>query len=294
MRRFILGLVGFLVIGVLGSVNSVAETLGFSDDFESGPVNTSLWSVGGRPTSWDANDPGSWAWTFSQPVYDAGDTDGYLQARAWGPYTGYSYGAVIWVRSKYNLNDGNTYIENFTWKAHVTESHVNRYFFQITDGDNLPTYQQSNWGDGSPISDPSHSWLESPPVGTVDLLTDFQSGSNLLPGIQYTSDSPKLGWSIEIAPSGVATLYDGLNATGDILGQSQLDPTKAWYTRFMLYDATSAGFGAGDSSLNLYSVSAYAVPEPEPSSFVLLGVGGISLAAYAWRRRRAVQGVALH
>ncbi len=37
-------------------------------------------------------------------------------------------------------------------------------------------------------------------------------------------------------------------------------------------------------------VSDGTLPTPEPSTLALLGAGAISLFAYAWRRRRAVQG----
>jgi hypothetical protein len=64
-----------------------------------------------------------------------------------GPNTGNSYGATPWIRSTFDLNDGQYNTENFTWNVDVPQRFC-RVFIQIVDGDNLPTFDQSNWGDG--------------------------------------------------------------------------------------------------------------------------------------------------
>ena len=83
--------------------------------------------------------------------------------------------------------------------------------------------------------------------------------------------------------SGVARLYDGPDGTGSLLGEETLDMHQNWYTRFMIYSGTSGGQPVVGGSLNVYSFS---ITVPEPSAFVLLGIGAVSLLGYAWRRRK--------
>ncbi len=217
---------------------------GFSDDFEDSVIDTSLWIIGGRKTSWSVSYPGSWTWSHDE-ITDP--VDGYLRSRVQGLGSGNSYGAVSWVHTVYNFNDGNEYTLNFTWKADVSDDWVNTYYIQVTDG-YVYSFDENPGG-----------WFRT--EGTADLL----KGPDAPEGREYHTDSEKLTWSIGISASEAkARLYDGPDATGSLLHEGTLDPAKPWYVRFALWDATSSGFPAGDSRLNLYDFSAVCEP-PEPN-----------------------------
>ena len=58
-------------------------------------------------------------------------------------------------------------------------------------------------------------------------------------------------------------MYDDIGGTGTLLHENDaLDLAKPWHVRFMLACATSAGFPAGDSRLNLYDFSSVAITLP--------------------------------
>jgi len=212
----------------------------FSDDFEDGVIDTNLWFIGGRRISWTSSHEGSWIWSNDEIV---DQVDGYLRARVQGPTSGNSYGAVAWVRTVDNFNDGTDYTLNFTWKADVDDDNLNAYNIQVTDG-YIPSFEEF------------HGWeFRQSLEGATDLLWGTDS-EGTFPGRRYEFDSEKQMWSIIISASAVARLYDGPNATGSLLREATLDPAKPWYVRFMVSDATSAGFPAGDNRLNLYDFSA--------------------------------------
>jgi len=227
----------------------------FLDDFEDGVIDTSLWVVGGRNVSWSPSDPGSWTWSHDEVISDPGDPDGYLRLRVKGPGSGNSYGAIAWLRTTYNFNDGRDYTLNFTWKADVEDSHCNRHYIQVTDG-YIPSFQEF------------HGWYFDSPNpgmdGTIDLLWEIDSQGNPHLGHWYPSDGPKQTWSITISPSAVARLYDGPDATGSLLHEATLNLSKPWFVSLMVADATSAGFPAGDTRLNLYHFAARTLEEGTP------------------------------
>ncbi|MGD8787000.1 MAG: hypothetical protein PVJ60_06220, partial [Phycisphaerales bacterium] len=148
----------------------------FSDDFEDGVIDTSLWVLGGEKRSYLGVPSGSW--DYSHEEIDS--ADGYLQTRVWGPTSGNTYGHDAWVRTTYNFNDGKPYLINFTWEADVVgEGWVDFYFIQVTNG-YTPANANYNW----PIVDP--------PAGTTDLLWHDSSGDSvncwaLLNGMSKTS-----------------------------------------------------------------------------------------------------------
>jgi serine/threonine protein kinase len=229
-------------------VPSATATSGSREDFEGSTLDTSRWVVGGRRMSWTPADSGHWRWSHTL-TRDPGDPDGYLCMDAKGPATENSYGAILWIRSSYNLNDNRAHLITFTWKIDVIEGHGNRYFVQITDGDNLPTFKQEHSGDDYAFK-PTNSFLRRTIPGTVNLLWQ-NTKTERRPGRDYATSSSKQKWSLTIDASGLARLYD---SPGSLLDEQWLDRSRAWYLRFLIYDGTSKGWGAGHSRLDLYSL----------------------------------------
>ena len=265
MRRLVATLVSIAVVGLLNSATVLADSTVFFDDFEDGQIDTSNWVVGGRRTSWTTSNQGTWTWSHQEVIA----TDGYLNIHSQGPTSANSYGATPWLRSTFDLNDGIYHTMNFTWNVSVPQRWCD-LLVQIVDGDNLPTFAQSNWGANLT---PPNNWLYSDSAGTKNLLWS-QRGANYLPGLDfpdYYGTSQKTTWSITTTPSGVARLYNGPNGSGTMLTQTTLDQTQHWYTRFMHYSGTSAGLPAGNANLNLYDVSVSSMhtqgpPTPQPRS----------------------------
>jgi|GEM_PF-3918885 len=218
-----------------------------SDDFEDGMIDPTLWAWGGLNRATFGGPGGSWQWSHEE-VIDPGD--GYLRMRVWGPTSGNTFGAEAWVRTLYDFNDGANHLINFAWEAAVQDGHYNHYHIQVTDG-YIPPDGNPHWPFG-----------EAPIPGTTDLLWRL-SGEAEVPGASYPSGLPKSAWSMTIAPSGLAVLYDGPDASGSVIRSEPLDPAYAWYVRFMTLDGTSAGFTAGDISLNLYDFCATTVADSE-------------------------------
>ena len=268
MRRFLITVAaaGLLVVGS----NNVEATT-FSEEFENGTIDQSLWDTGGRKVSWTPADQGSWSWSHEELT---DPQDGYLQAKVWGPASANSYGAWAWIQTTSNFNDGKRNVIDFTWQPEVPSDN-GVYFIQIANGANggdIPSFGEQHWdaplyGDG---------WS-----GSVDLLRHTWS-NNLQHAGMYFPGEDKKDWSIVIEPTGTATLYDGPGATGSMLRQEVLNPADDWYVRWIVREATSAGFGAGEARLNLYSVSAV----PEPTTLALATFGFAGLAVLGRHRRQ--------
>ena len=241
-----------------------------SDDFEDGMLGSGEWVTGGRRISYTPTDQGDWNWSCSE-------IDGYPQMHLMGPASANSYGAAAWMRGTYNFNDGHYYTQNFSWNVEVPE----RAFFllvQITDGDNIPTFEESHW---------TNDWLFQDYPGTYNLLPSWD-GESFPPGVtDHLGTSPVETWSITIDPAGIASLYRGPDGTGSLVLEKGLDPNEEWHTRFVVWSATSSGYPAGDGRFNLYSYSVV----PEPSAVVLLGIGGAGLFVRGWRRRGGRYGI---
>jgi len=229
-------------------VSSVGQ---ISDDFEDGVIDTTLWDSGGCTRGYDPSQPcGIGGWTYS--IQENTAADGYLRLRVAGPTSGNTYGAEAWVKSTYDFNDGSDHIINFTWEAVVSDNHYNYYYIQITDG-YIPEYGNVHW----PFWTPPDPLL----VGTVDLLWDRQPSGDTIPGASLVAGLAKASWALEITSDGVARFIT-VSDTGDnlvIFDEYTLDPSFPWYVRFMVIDATSAGFPGSDSTdLRLYDFSATA------------------------------------
>ena len=259
----------------------------FSDDFEDGSIDPGNWVTGGERRAYYGAPGGSWTWSHNETVYDGGDSDGYLQMGVAGPYTGNTYGAEAWIRTSYDYNDGGWHMANFKWKAEFYDGsvnpHCNQYYIQVTDG-YIPPDAYVHWGWNQT------AWDSIPELAaTVNLLWDYNSETDVWrrggsihgsPISQVPQGIPET-WSILIDPSGTAKLYDGPDATGSLLRTEALDPSNPWYLRFMVIDATSSGFGAGEARLDLYSFSSEV---PEPATMSLLAMGGLVLLK---RRKKA-------
>ncbi len=237
----------FLTLGAQAGADAVP----YSDHFEDGIINTNLWVLGGAKRAWAPDAPPQYTGNWSHSHEEVVAADGHLLLRVWGPTSGMTYGAEAWVRTTYDFNDGKNYLVNFTWEA-VTDGHYDMYFIQITDG-YLSWENYLHW-QLVPGRDPNIA------EGTFDLLWHTDRRGQVFAGGELTSGLPKSTWSIEIASSGVARLFEGPDATGSLIHEGTLNPDKPWYVRLMVSDGTSAGFPAGDDSLLLYSFSAAVVP----------------------------------
>jgi hypothetical protein len=244
---------------MLFNVESVSAVI-FSDDFEDGGINSTLWVVGGVRTSYLSQPAGNWQASHTE-------TGGSLQTKVWGPASGATYGYYAWVRTTYNFNDGQSYKINFTWEP-LTDNWADYQFIQITDG-------------YAPEDKLYHYFAFDSPPETTNLLWYEQGGTPIdcwpTAKIQELNGQgiTQLSMSISITPDGTARLYDSPDLTGNLLWERILNPSVEWYLRFMISDATSAGFGAGDSGFNLYDIEAEVIPEP--ATILLLTLGGLAL-----------------
>ncbi len=112
----------------------------WSDDFENGVIDPSLWEWGGARRGGFTPGSGSWDWSHEEIVAP----DGYLSTRVWGPTSGITYGAEVWIRTMYDYNDGLDHTINFLWEADVSAWHVDDYAIHITDG-TIPEGTNVHW-----------------------------------------------------------------------------------------------------------------------------------------------------
>ena len=75
----------------------------------------------------------------------------------------------------------------------------------------------------------------------------------------------------------------------------EVTPTSVWQEYSLTFTAVAgdvgqpfqpAFLGAANVYFGIDSVRLDAIPTPEPSTLVLLGIGLLGLLAYAWRKRR--------
>ncbi|MHB1033976.1 MAG: hypothetical protein ACYC35_08105 [Pirellulales bacterium] len=262
-HRCCVGLLGAVCVFFMGGVGRADITGLFSDGFEASSIDADLWSEGGRPTS--ASGPSSWGWSQTQQ-HEPGDPDGYLGLHIWGQPQGNSNGALSWVRTRYDYNDGLQHLLTFTWKYEVaaTDPHVNQGYFQISDG-NIPT-----------VAEQSGAWF-LPPVGDLaNTQTLFWQG--------FPARSAKQTWSVMILPTGTAQLYDGPDGTGSQLSEVALGMTQPWHFQAVAYDAASDQY-PGDTWLKLYDFTSSPVV-PEPSALVIWSALAVIGIAWSWRPKQ--------
>lgn len=263
-----LGLV-VLMVGVCAGT-----AWGWSDDFENGSIDSSRWVTHGHKFGAYGVDTGDWQYSVSEVA----STDGYLQARVWGPTSGITYGAEAWVRTVQDFNDGTPWLINFTWETTVGYApHYDGFVVHITDGSD-PVDNAFYWVfQEYPCDSMYEARLEA-----SNRLWRYVHGN---PG-GWIEDTPspafsKTTWSVVTDPAGSATIYLQPNGQGSPYRTVALDTTEPWFFGLYLNDATSAGYTAGDNSFRLYDFSA--TPVPEPVTVGLLAVGGLALL----RRQRS-------
>lgn len=245
MNKRQMSIVFAVTVLLVGATASFAARV-WSDDFEDGVINPSLWEWGGARHGVGGS---GWDWSHEEIVA----SDGYLSTRVWGPTSGNSFGGEGWVHTTYDYNDGLDYTINFMWEGDVSAWHVDDYAIHITDG---TVGSHMHWLTGVDEAGWTTLYVESDP-----------------------GDTGLLSWSICIdGTNNTATLFKGPNLTGETIGPKTLPSDQEWYLRFIHSDATSSGYPAGDNLLNLYDFSSV----PEPATLSLLGLGGLALL----RRRR--------
>jgi len=281
-----LGMIPFLLL-------IVAQTAGadWIDDFEAGSIDTGRWAYGGRPLSYNpwTTDPGNWTWAHTQGLVEPGDTDEYCSLHVTGPESVNSYGALAWLRSQQDYNDGLHHVIDFTWMYDVAgfsvlssrlpgatvDDHENHMLVEVTNG-YLPSFAER----------PEHHFYFTGIDGSTSLLWNDLGPTGERPYGQFLDDTAKQTWSIAIDPAGTVRMFDGPGGSGALLREAALDPAENWFVRFMVTDSTSEGFPAGSTQLKLYSVSSTSVAVPEPAGAILLLVFAISMGFVVGRRRR--------
>jgi hypothetical protein len=245
----------------------------FCDNFENGVIDSSLWEVGGDRFGYSGYGVGSWQWSQEE-------TSGALRVRVWGPEDANAYQGLGWLRTKFNYNNGQSHLINFTWGASVNANHVDAYAIEICNG---MTSQGPNSG-----------WFVSDAPTNQNLYVVYST----VAGGPGQTNLPPTSWSIKIdGATQTATLFGGPNLTGLVLGQKTLDTASPWYLRFLQMDGSSQGYPAGDNSLYLYDFCSSAhlnapsiVTQPQSQSVTAGGTIQFSVTAsgtdplsYQWR-----------
>ena len=203
----------------------------WSDDFEDGQINTALWAFGGGYC--DSADLHYSSWT----VEEIAAADGYLHTGIQRQPTGVPGGAYVWLRTKYNFNDGKDHVINFTWGNVCPDSVSYPYnsAVQVTDGE---------------INQPpgSRDWFMTDTSGTKNIYTTiYYVGPEYRSGTKGTMSVLISAWNK------TAYRYRWENLTGGLASTTQLDPTKPWYLRFIYSVYKSGGtFSEFDASVNFY------------------------------------------
>jgi hypothetical protein len=144
--------------------------------------------------------------------------------------------------------------------------------------------------------------------GTLDFLYQFSNDKSSTDSIgtasvaNFSGYTTTIGWSGVTTPQTVTGLPASLSAafgyvspttghvqsTGDTVDfnfSSYVDP--GYTSQWLEVQTNATQYGAGDINLidnGISSTGAFS-PTPEPSSLVLLGLGGLGMVGFGWRRR---------
>jgi hypothetical protein len=86
-------------------------------------------------------------------------------------------------------------------------------------------------------------------------------------------------------PVGGGGGYSG-GGGGSFFGFSEGGGGGSWYDTTFVTNVTATATQAGDGSVTIEPAT---TATPEPSSLVLLTLGGVSFAVYGWRRRKQAE-----
>jgi hypothetical protein len=253
------GLMEVLLIALMVQSAAVADPI-IADDFGDGSIDPAIWVTHGYKGGVGGVGAGSWQYAVDEHASPVG----YLQARVWGPTSGNTYGAEAWVRTVKDFNDGQQWVINFSWDTTVNyPPHCDGFAVYMSDQD-PPDDCHWDWLWGQPPYYPRPGF---------EFLWRYSTGWAGPSGPHPSF--PVQDWSIRIDSDGTASLYQLPNAQGSPFSTVLLNPAKDWHLGFVLNDATSSGYAAGDNAFRLYDFSASVAPEP--GTLGLLGMGVLTI-----------------
>ena len=160
--------------------------------------------------------------------------------------------------------------------------------YGITFGaDTMALIEGADGGTGNFSNPPSGDtvmYFLSGPGDVMNVAAGFTTGFSF-----YYAD--------QVGFTGSVQVYSGLDGTGTLLANISLPSTPSPYTVFVPIGVSFAGtaesviFGGSANYIAFDNVTLGSETAtgsvPEPSSFVIAGLGGLGFFGYGWRRRRA-------
>jgi len=127
-------------------------------------------------------------------------------------------------------------------------------------------------------------------LGTTPLITDVHLTSNLsIAGTPQTGAGGTIVETINAANVGVvAQINNSVTATSSSLdSQASFNPAGPYQSLRVTKDVQLVGTDVAFANVSFIDQS-FSQVVPEPSSLLLMGLGGLGLMGYSWRRRQRV------